>query len=376
MTQQNSLAAAHWVHENTHGSAPLNHDKEILLKIKNFGLLAAILITCVTAHAESSVTVFGVADVALRRISNGDLSATSLGSGGLAAGRFGIRSTEDLGGGMSAGAWIEGTVNFDEGTGNSARLWNRRSTVSLMGSFGEIRLGHELTPGYTAFGEFDTFGTSGLADQGKFYGSSEAVLGSGLNTTGVWARTDNAISYYTPKDLGGYYAHVQVAAGEGVLAKKFRGGRIGYNNGALHVTGAYSVTEGLAGDFKRSTVSGSYDFKVVKVLASLTKNEYLAASRQIAQIGVHVPVSANGLVRVGYTRVNTSGSSGGTSIAGNDANQFAAGYVHTLSKRTSLYGTYARVDNKGNAGFSVATPPASVAGRTSKGIEFGISHRF
>lgn len=52
------------------------------------------------------------------------------------------------------------------------------------------------------------------------------------------------------------------------------------------------------------------------------------------------------------------------------------GHVHTLSKRTSLYGTYARITNKGAAKFAVGTPPAAVAGQASRGIEFGMSHRF
>lgn len=339
-------------------------------------LSMALLAAAAPAHAQSGVTVFGVADLAVRRVSNGGVSANSVGSGGLAASRFGVRVDEDLGGGLAAGAWLEGTVNFDDGTINAARFWNRRSTVSLSGRFGELRLGHELTPGYTAFGEFDVFGTSGLADQGKFYSSSAAVFGSGLDATGVWARTDNALSYYTPSGLGGFYAHVMVAAGEGVAAKKFRGARIGYSAGPLHVTGAASVVQGLAGDYKRSTVAGSYDLKVLKLIGSVTRSEYVGGRRLVSQLGVHVPVFELGLIRFGITRADASGRQGTASIERNDATQAALGYVHALSKRTSLYGTYTRITNKGGANFAVATPPAAVAGKTSSGVEFGISHRF
>ncbi len=346
------------------------------MKSTRLALLAATLFGTCAAHAQTQATVFGVADVAVRRIDNGGAHAYSLGSGGLAASRFGVRVNEDLGGGLSAGAWLEGTVNFDEGTGNAARFWNRRSTVSLRSPWGELRMGHDLTPGYTAFGEFDVFGTSGLADQGKFYSSSAAVFGSGLDATGVWARTDNAVAYYTPDSLGPFYAQLMVAAGEGTAAKKFRGGRVGYSAGALHVTAAYSVVQGLAGDFKRSTLAGSYDFGAAKLIGSVTRNEYLDARRLISQLGVHVPVFGNGLVRFGITRADASGTQGRTTLDGSDATQTALGYVHSLSKRTSLYGTYVRIDNKGRANFAVATPPASVAGKDSSGFELGISHRF
>jgi predicted porin len=345
------------------------------MKMLRSAMAVAALAATASAAAQSSVTVFGLADLSVRRVSNGSASTTSIASGGLAASRFGVRASEDLGGGLAAGAWLEGTVNVDDGTTN-ARFWNRRSTVSLSGRFGELRLGRELTPGYTAFGEFDVFGTSGLADQGKFYSSAAAVFGSGLDATGLWARADNAVSYYTPAGLGGFYAQLMLAAGEGVAAKKFRGGRIGYAAGPVHVTGAYSVVQGLAGDYKRGTVSGSWDLKTVKVLGSVTRNEYQAGRRLISQVGVHVPVFELGLVRVGITRVDASGRQGSTSIEGHDATQAALGYVHALSKRTSLYGTWTRITNKGGASFAVATPPAAGAGKSSSGVELGISHRF
>jgi predicted porin len=86
--------------------------------------------------------------------------------------------------------------------------------------------------------------------------------------------------------------------------------------------------------------------------------------------------------RVGYAAgpLNSGNTSGLTaakvSTEANDGKQLAIGYVYDLSKRTALYTTYARIDNKGSASFAVATPPALPAGRDSSGYEFGLRHRF
>ena len=89
-------------------------------------------------------------------------------------------------------------------------------------------------------------------------------------------------------------------------------------------------------------------------------------------------MSQAGVVRVSYIRANASGLSNtnGADTNPNDANQFAVGYLHSLSKRTALYATVARVNNKGAATFAVATPPAVLGGQNSTGYEFGVRHSF
>jgi len=323
------------------------------------------------AAAQSNVVLFGVADASVRVVNGGNGTAYSIGSGGLAASRFGIRTQEDLGYGIAAGAWMEGTVNYNDGTGNSSRFWNRRATVSLLGPLGEVRLGHDLTPGYTSFGEFDTFGVSGLADQGKFYSTA---FGSGIEATGLWARADNMISYFTPNSLGGFYANLATAFGENVAAKKYNGGRIGYASGPLNVTAAYSVFDGLKGNLKRSALAASYDFGVARFLASTVRNQYLSAARQVTQVGVVVPISPAASVRANYTRASESGALNGASIDPNHATQIAMGFTYDFSKRTTLYGTLVYLANKGTSAFNFGTsqPPGS----RLRGGELGVSHRF
>ena len=89
-------------------------------------------------------------------------------------------------------------------------------------------------------------------------------------------------------------------------------------------------------------------------------------------------MSQAGVVRVSYIRANASGLSNtnGADTNPNDANQFAVGYLHSLSKRTALYATVARVNNKGAATYAVATTPTMAAGKESTGFEFGVRHSF
>src|SRR5690349_21044336 len=114
--------------------------KKSLLALAVLGAFAGV------ASAQSSVTLFGIVDVNLRYVKNGDDRAQKqLGTDGINSSRLGFRGVEDLGGGLKAGFWIEGAISPDVGT-SGGQTWQRRSTVSLLGNFGEVRLGRDYTP--------------------------------------------------------------------------------------------------------------------------------------------------------------------------------------------------------------------------------------
>ena len=77
-----------------------------------------------------------------------------------------------------------------------------------------------------------------------------------------------------------------------------------------------------------------------------------------------VPVGRAASSRPRFKRVDLSGRVGTAVIDANDATQFGLGYVHSLSRRTALYATVARIDNKGAATFVVPGGPAGIAGGT------------
>jgi len=331
------------------------------------------------ASAQSNVTLFGVVDVGVRYTKNGDDNVTSLSSNGVQTSRLGFRGVEDLGGGLKAGFWLETGLNPDTGVqSDGTRFWNRRSTVSLSGNFGEVRLGRDTTPTFNGYADYDVFGTNGVGAADKFV----SKLGTDVDTN---VRADNLVSYFTPADIGGFYGQLSAAAGEGKGGKKYYGGRVGYAAGPLNVSASYGQTDvtplaGTAEDtYKLGTIGAAYDLQVVKLSGYVSQAKYADQKLVIANIGASVPVGP-GAVRVSFINANASGhTASGASIDDNDARQFAVGYLYDLSKRTSLYTTVSRINNKEGAAYVVDANPALPSpndGKDSTGVEFGIRHRF
>ncbi len=324
------------------------------------------------ASAQSSVTLFGGVDLNVRYNKGGGKTLKTMGTDGIYSSRWGVRGVEDLGGGLKAGFWLESAINPDDGTTNSARYWHRRSSVSLMGEFGEVRLGRFLTNQFTAYADFDPFGTNGVGDVNKMHN----VLGSGSSST---VRADNIVAYYLPA-MGGIYGSAEVAAGEGAggagANNKYLGLRLGYAAGPMNISAAFSNADldSSTTNFKRTTFSGSYDLGVAKLMGAFTQNKFGARKQTVTMIGATMPMGS-GSLRASFT--NVSANNAAEAVTG-DAKQLAVGYVHDLSKRTALYGTVSRVTNDGRATFKVASPAAFTigAGNDNGGIEVGVRHMF
>src|SRR5215471_4702898 len=108
--------------------------KKSLLALAVLGAYAGV------ASAQSSVTIFGVVDLSINNIKNGDLRTTSMQSNQLNSNRLGFRGFEDLGGGLGAGFWLEGGMSNENGSQVAKFDFARRSYVSLASqAAGEIR---------------------------------------------------------------------------------------------------------------------------------------------------------------------------------------------------------------------------------------------
>jgi predicted porin len=337
------------------------------------------------ASAQSSVTLFGVVDVNVRNVKNGGKDVWQTGTDGLNSSRLGFRGTEDLGGGLKAGFWLEAALNPDDGTSNADRFWHRRATVSLeSAALGEVRLGRDFTPSYTGISSFDPFGDNG---GGKFSSLQKGVSRTPAAPAAptAWVdtntRSDNEIQYFLPKNLGGVYGSLAFAPGEGTVGKKYVGGRVGYAAGPLDVSGSYGQTDATTAEdkYKVGSVGAAYDFGVLKVMGSFTQIKYVSFKERMFFGGVTVPVGS-GVIRASLGKADLEG---GTSAArtsdADDATLAAVGYVHNLSKRTALYTTYSQITNKGNQNMTTLTAPATVpavAGEKSRSFELGLRHSF
>ena len=227
---------------------------------KSLLALAALTAFAGAASAQSSVTLFGIVDAGIARLSAGGKSVTGMTNSGYNSSRLGFRGVEDMGGGLKAGFWIEGQLTNDDG--NAAGMnWQRRSTVSLMGGFGEIRLGRDYTPTFWNLTVYDPWGTNGIGQ------AASIALLPGNQATAV--RSNNAISYFLPA-MGGFQGQVMYAFGEnvsgGAKTNNYLGFRFGYAAGPVSVHAAYGKVEGAtdAADVKDMNVAGSFDAGVLK----------------------------------------------------------------------------------------------------------------
>ena len=326
---------------------------------------AAAVVSSGSALAQSTVTAFGVVDLALRTVRN-DATQSRLDASGLSSSRLGFRGVEDLGGGLRAGFWLEGALTADDG--NAAGFnWQRRSTVSLLSGFGELRLGRDKVPTQLDWDAFDPFDNTGIAANTRLSVASGIVPTTGSYNT--FSRANNSISYFTPGSSG-FFGQATVAAGEGALGNKYLGGRVGYREGALLVAGSYGTTEVTTSiDAKNTNLGATYDLKVVKLFGFYSTLDIGPASQANWLLGVTVPVGAFSL-RASYQEMD-----GKESISTRDAKMFALGGSYTLSKRSALYATWARISNT-NTNFTVATGSALTRGRDSSGYDIGLRHSF
>lgn len=341
----------------------------------------AVLAASGAAMAQSSVTLFGVVDATYAYGSGSVANRSQLTNSGYHASRLGFRGVEDLGGGMSASFWLEAGLNNDNGTGAATNtnnqaatstggglVFNRRSTVSLNGGFGEVRLGRDYTPQFWNLTVFDPFGTLGVG--------GTQTLNSGLGgPTAV--RASNAIGYFLPGNLGGFYGQAQYYLGENLsnAANKKDGNglaaRVGYANGPINVALALSETKYLSGNIKAMNLGGQYDLGVAKIMAHYSQDKISNGADGTGYLlGALVPMGA-GEIRASYSTYKID------NVVGADprSNKLALGYVHNLSKRTALYTTVARVSNK-NGATQALNGSVTGAGSNSTGYDFGVRHSF
>lgn len=353
-------------------------------------LALAVLAASGAAMAQSSVTLYGVADAGVTYV-NGDKNWSGVTSGNNLTSRIGFRGVEDLGGGLKANFRLEAGLNLDNGDGASGYAgakagdglaFKRQSTVGLEGGFGEVRLGRELTAAYNATARYDVFGSVGIG-QSRLWADGGVVDGS-ANAAAVTTnqRVSNALTYVSP-NFSGFKAAVNYGFGEVAGANsdsQYLGAGLTYDNGPLSLglglerlnKGANSVATGKINVW---SIGGSYDLGVAKILAGYRDSKVDLAvgdnKRKGYMLAVTAPVGP-GLVRAAYNRYENENA--GVKVK---ADQFAVGYVYGMSKRTSLYGTYAYLKNKDGAQvWNLGTPATLKDNGAQQGFQVGVTHSF
>lgn len=102
---------------------------------KQCAVAALAVVSCTGAHAQASVTLYGLIDTNIEFLNRAGAAGGSLvreNSGGLSNSRFGFRGTEDLGGGNKAFFILEAGFNVNDGTNASAGVLSLSTTDLTM----------------------------------------------------------------------------------------------------------------------------------------------------------------------------------------------------------------------------------------------------
>lgn len=365
---------------------------------RNIIALAVAGVLASPALAQSNVSIYGIVDMGYAwrgdNVRDGVGSRSALESGLASGSRLGFRGREELGNGLEAGFVLEQGLLTDTGlAAQGGRSFGRQSYVSLSGSFGSVALGRQYAPGYLLTAEVDPFGSGTVGQYNNVYLTEY--------------RWDNQISYASPSWRGFSVVAALTPNAYGNESPANRGeGELGdlpswsvvpqYRRGALfvglNVQRMRAKSRGLfdGEDVRVYDLAASYDVGAVKFGVAYglrraglgdfspdTGAREGADSRQW-MLGVTVPVGAAGKLLASWTERRTEVAAGGADAA---ARQWALGYEHGLSKRTSLYAAYADIDNN-RAARAAATLQAAVGDASrggdgyQRGVSLGIRHAF
>jgi len=328
----------------------------------------AVLAASGAAMAQSSVTLYGVADVGFAHENNGSTSVSRMDSGNLNGSRWGLKGSEDLGGGLKAIFTLEAGFSLDTGAqADATSFFNRQSFVGVSSGFGTVKLGRQMNPVYATASTWDSFGDALAGDSSHLF----SYNGS---------RTNNMVSYNYA--AGGFYGELQYGLGEVAGNNSITGensaGRtaamfVGYKTGPFDVVLTHQNIHNnpYTTATKMTLLGGNYDFGMVKLFAAYAQEKTLgigAKDQKDAHLGLTAPVGTAGTVELSYLRKDDT-------RANFDAHQVAIGYVHNLSKRTALYTSYAQLTNESQVQYTAGKDLPNL-GANSKVFDIGVRHSF
>ncbi|KWA10537.1 porin [Burkholderia territorii] len=206
--------------------------KKLALSTLSLALLGAAS----AAHAQSSVTLYGVIDTSIAYVHGNDGQANNMWqmlSGNLQGSRWGLKGTEDLGGGLKAIFQIEN--GFNPGTGKLSAantIFNRQAFVGLQSDrYGTLTLGRQYDPvvdlvqGVTADNYFGSF----FATPGDVDNNDNSL------------RVSNAVKY-TSAVYAGFQFEAMYGL-SGIAGKPGQGqtwsAAAAYNNGPIGIAAGY-----------------------------------------------------------------------------------------------------------------------------------------
>ena len=223
-------------------------------------------------------------------------------------------------------------------------MYGRQAFVGLKGGFGMLTAGRQYTPHWAAVDRM---------------GPLDGITGGSFNLLRRTVRTDNTLKYATPT-LSGFTADIAYGFGE-VAGNTSADGPLVVKLGH-HVGRNAADTDST----KNPALMGSYNFGPAKAILGYQIEKGLAAlDRDAALVGVQVPLGPHTIMG-SYIHKNDKAA------ANNDADMLGIAYTYALSKRTNLYTSYVKIDNKNSLVYTTKAGDGS----GDKEFNVGIRHKF
>ena len=300
--------------------------------------LAAVAATG-AAFAQSSVTLYGVADMGLQKVSGTSLQ---LNGGGAAlnngTSRWGVRGVEDLGGGLKASFNFEQGLSLDDGafTNGPTAPFARAAYMAVSGGFGEVSMGRRLNAAFFGLNAWELTGVANYSAVGSQFSS---VLGG--------TRENNMLMYTSPSFGGVKVQFSHVLKGDTAANDASNDLSLIYGAGPLAV--AFNYNDQGAG-VKNKHLGASYNFGAFKVAGAWVDPNGAAKGFTIGASAPMGPVT----LTVDFAR-DTNAKDTDLLIEAK----------YALSKRTTAYAAYLRDGDK----------KAGALGGNN-GLGLGIRHNF
>ena len=368
--------------------------------------LAAIPLALAVSQATAqtaNVTLYGIVDVGVQHVTGvKGGSITQVASGIMEGSRWGLRGTEDLGGGyktifvlenrfeadtgglsnrplsgsqlpdrFTAGlppavqAALNGAIGPSLGVNLPGRLFDRQAFVGIITPFGAVLAGRQYTPAFEISNRYDAFANATAASPGQL-----ASIPAGIDI-----RESNSVMYRI--ELRGFYSSAYYSFGEsaagtkrgrlvgingGYQTAKFGAG-IGYNErtnsagqkslnslvmganfdaGIANLFALYGVLKEPNGSSAPELRAGLIAGGVPSILVDTGILPRFQQDNRLYHFGARVPLGVGQLI-LGYSRLDDKRATNA------DSTSYGVAYTYPLSKRTDINVAVTQVNNNANA---------------------------
>ena len=357
------------------------------------------------AHARSSVTLYGIIDSGMLYQSSSAATfapnAPNTGKiyrfkdGGIYSSIWGIRGSEDIGGGYKVNFRLQGS--FDSGTGKSGlsstpgatAMFNQFTTIGVSGPIGTFTAGRQIVPMIYAMADTDV-------RSAQYFGSILTAW-LGLNQAAGWPGTstnapigalydDNALVYQSPV-FGGVSLGLEYSPGG--VAGQLQGGTresavLKYANYGLSLAAVYynghdtnpAPGAPLTGvNNNRFIYLGArYTFSGFSASASYANGKNPAHSNQVNldmySAGLGYRFSPAFAVTSGLYYLKDKNHSA------NKSTEVAIGAEYNVSVRTLAYAQVGHVNNRGGMNQTIVYGQPVAPGVATTAVMIGLRHNF